>query len=168
MPNKDPEKERAYQRRWRKANADYLRKWRAENPDKVRVYDARHRDKHRDKRRAYARRWRTENPSKSNLASRRWEKAHPEQRRAQDARRRALKASAPQGNLAAAAAYEQILREGICELCGSKGPIEIDHIEPLSKGGAHDWMNMAGLCKSCNSSKGDKSLLHFLLDRRRK
>jgi 5-methylcytosine-specific restriction endonuclease McrA len=96
--------------------------------------------------------------------SREYARANADKRRNYESKRRALKANAPQGDPAEAAAYAEILREGICELCGAKGPIEIDHIDALSTGGEHGWENFAGLCKSCNSSKQDKSLLHHIID----
>lgn len=53
---------------------------------------------------------------------------------------------------------------GTCCMCGKKvnreGNIKdwptIDHIVPLSYGGAHEWENVQLLCLSCNSKKGLK------------
>ena len=119
--------------------------------------------KHRDKERAYQRQYCRDNRDAARERSRIWREKHPEMRAAAHARRRALKANAPQGDPQEAAAFAEILREGICELCGSHGPIEVDHIEALSTGGEHGSENFAGLCKSCNVSKHDKSLLTHLL-----
>jgi 5-methylcytosine-specific restriction endonuclease McrA len=170
MPNKDPEKEREYQRRYneehREARTAHKRAWAANNRDRERKRQQRWREANPEKVRDNNRRYYEENEDKARESSRRYHAGNPDKHAARMSRRRARKLNAPQGDPVEAAAYAQILREGICEVCGSKGPIEIDHIEPLSKGGAHDWTNMAGLCKSCNASKGDKSLLHFLLDRR--
>jgi 5-methylcytosine-specific restriction endonuclease McrA len=30
---------------------------------------------------------------------------------------------------------------------------EVDHIQPLSRGGGHEWENLQALCKSCHSKK---------------
>jgi 5-methylcytosine-specific restriction endonuclease McrA len=179
MPYKDPEKQRAWQRRYRENNREKLRgrgrRWAAENPEKVRRW----REMHPEKAREAARHWSATNREKKNASAQRWRDKNPEKDRARkrvhrennrnkysayEGRRRALKANAPQGNPTDAAAYYEILREGICEQCGSHGRIEIDHIEPLSKGGEHGWENFAGLCQSCNSSKGDKSMLMHMLD----
>lgn len=55
-----------------------------------------------------------------------------------------------------------------CQLCGVKTPKELvgdskaldaptlDHVIPLSKGGAHDYENVQCLCRSCNSIKSDR------------
>ena len=45
----------------------------------------------------------------------------------------------------------------MCLSCGSPDDITVDHVEPVSKGGAHDVSNMQILCRSCNSRKGTKS-----------
>lgn len=53
-----------------------------------------------------------------------------------------------------------------CNICGkeldinidpcSKDYPTIDHIKPISKGGAHKWDNVQLLCRSCNSRKYNK------------
>ncbi len=141
MPYNDPEKQRA-------ANREACRRYRAKNPEKTRQRQ---------------RRWRKANPEKARARVRRYRERNLGKDSDRSVRRRALKANAPQGDSAEAVAYAEILREGICELCGSHGPIEIDHIIPLSTGGEHGWENFAGLCQSCNSGKKDTSLLLHLL-----
>lgn len=43
-----------------------------------------------------------------------------------------------------------------CALCKKKKDLTIDHITPLSKNGSNVKENIQALCKSCNSSKGNK------------
>lgn len=45
-----------------------------------------------------------------------------------------------------------------CNICGKIESLHRDHIIPLSKGGAFTKGNVQGLCKSCNSKKGNKIL----------
>jgi len=48
-----------------------------------------------------------------------------------------------------------------CYLCGKKfgeSSLSIDHVVPVSKGGKTIWTNVVTCCKSCNHSKGDKTL----------
>lgn len=42
-----------------------------------------------------------------------------------------------------------------CVQCGATECLEIDHIQPLSKGGRHDEVNMQVLCRTCNAKKKD-------------
>lgn len=44
-----------------------------------------------------------------------------------------------------------------CVLCGSTDSPTLDHIWPWSKGGTHEPTNLRVLCRSCNSSKGDRT-----------
>lgn len=49
-----------------------------------------------------------------------------------------------------------------CAYCQTnEHPLTIDHLLPLSRGGAHTKSNIVPACKSCNSSKGGKTLLEF-------
>lgn len=48
-----------------------------------------------------------------------------------------------------------------CVRCGTHEDLTVDHIVPISKGGADDpddISNLQTLCKSCNSSKGNREL----------
>lgn len=57
--------------------------------------------------------------------------------------------------------YTLLLLNDPCSYCGRESSA-IDHIIPISEGGPNDWDNMTVACTSCNSSKGAKTLLHFL------
>ena len=66
--------------------------------------------------------------------------------------------------------FAALLQGDPCSYCG--GPVQkfdrdritgIDHIVPRSNGGDGTWLNLTHSCKFCNSSKGKKSLLEFLL-----
>ena len=48
-----------------------------------------------------------------------------------------------------------------CHYCGATAPdvlLQIDHIEPVSKGGDNDIMNLITACATCNAGKSDKTL----------
>lgn len=61
-----------------------------------------------------------------------------------------------------------------CKLCGVKTPKarrgtlaanapEMDHIVPISKGGAHAYLNVQCACRACNQAKSDRTLGQLLL-----
>lgn len=48
-----------------------------------------------------------------------------------------------------------------CQYCGKKAPdvvLVIDHINPVSKGGVSDIINLITSCEGCNSGKSDRPL----------
>lgn len=45
-----------------------------------------------------------------------------------------------------------------CNKCGARTPLTLDHIVPLSKGGARRLWNIQLLCTVCNQKKADKLL----------
>lgn len=55
-------------------------------------------------------------------------------------------------------------RDGaICSYCLTfDGPFEVDHIDPVNRGGADEIDNLCVSCRPCNRRKSDKTLLGFL------
>lgn len=48
-----------------------------------------------------------------------------------------------------------------CQYCGATAPdvlLEVDHINPVSKGGTNNIMNLVTACRNCNRGKTDKEL----------
>jgi len=43
-----------------------------------------------------------------------------------------------------------------CQYCGSPNSLTIDHVIPVSKGGASSFENCVAACKKCNGKKGNK------------
>jgi len=92
--------------------------------------------------------------------------AHKIERAAQRAKRRALKYGALAGATISqhseiAEIYHRAKKDSKvrCYLCGKlipKGHRQVDHITPLSKGGAHRPSNLAVACDTCNLSKNAK------------
>jgi 5-methylcytosine-specific restriction endonuclease McrA len=48
--------------------------------------------------------------------------------------------------------------EHACVVCRSTEALQVDHIRPLSQGGANQWSNLWTLCKLCHSSKTGRRL----------
>ena len=51
---------------------------------------------------------------------------------------------------------------GRCAYCAKVAKLTMDHMDPLSKGGAHDLTNVVPACRECNSGKCDRTILHWL------
>jgi hypothetical protein len=50
-----------------------------------------------------------------------------------------------------------------CAYCGAKDvPLEIEHIQPRSKGGSHRVSNLTLACNPCNQAKGNQDVKDFL------
>lgn len=50
--------------------------------------------------------------------------------------------------------------DNMCAYCGkTSGRLEMDHVIPLSKGGAHTATNIIPSCRTCNARKGSRLLL---------
>lgn len=43
-----------------------------------------------------------------------------------------------------------------CQYCGARAD-SIDHVVPRSRGGVHDWENLAAACRPCNIRKRDRT-----------
>lgn len=46
---------------------------------------------------------------------------------------------------------------GRCQYCGKAGDT-IDHVQPRSKGGRHEWANVVIACRHCNGRKANMTL----------
>jgi 5-methylcytosine-specific restriction endonuclease McrA len=118
-------------------------------------------------------------PESQRAASRRrrqrvghWRKQYPERAAAYDARRRALVAQARTDEVFAP--VDVHTRDGwACQLCYQ--PIDqsiawpdpmspsVDHVVPLSRGGAHALHNVQSAHLGCNSSKGDRLMVDMVI-----
>jgi 5-methylcytosine-specific restriction endonuclease McrA len=121
--------------------------------DRCRETYARRPEQYARKRRA----WYVANRHVAIAASLRWAQANPQRAalisRLKKQRRRAA------GVLTAAEWHQILARYGHrCLACGSGGPLTIDHIVPVSKGGANTAANVQPLCGSCNSAKSTKTI----------
>lgn len=109
--------------------------------------------------------WAIENRETSNRRKRLWAQDNPNVTQAKDAARRQREKGAKR-YLVLAKEIKR-LRQGPCFYCGSKkAMITIDHVIPLARGGSHSIGNLVGACKSCNSSKGAKTITEWKKVRR--
>jgi 5-methylcytosine-specific restriction endonuclease McrA len=142
-----------------KKRTEYYKKWsnKPENKEKIRLKVLLWGRKNTDKQREYRRK-----------QASKWYHSHKEQRRvynyARDKRHRdAGKLSVETLQLV----YENNIKQYLtltCVYCLKPikfGDDSLEHIVPLIKGGANNIENLAVACRSCNSSKGSKTLLEF-------
>ena len=45
----------------------------------------------------------------------------------------------------------------MCQYCGSKKNLTIDHVIPRSRGGGNTWTNLVTCCSPCNLKKGNRT-----------
>lgn len=93
-----------------------------------------------------------------------WQASHPHSVAEKQRRRKALL----KGNRAVTISKAEWLeiREtfgGVCAYCNQPATLTVDHVEPVARGGAHAPDNIVPACQPCNSSKGSKPLLVWLL-----
>lgn len=101
--------------------------------------------------------------NKARLApgKRAWARANPERIKVYIERRRALKLAHGTGVTFDQWQAIKALYEYRCLACGRKPPeiaLEMDHVAPLSRGGAHDVSNVQPLCRSCNARKAQQTI----------
>lgn len=53
----------------------------------------------------------------------------------------------------------------VCNYCGANDNLALDHIFPKKYGGLDDAENLVYACRSCNSSKGKKDLMEWMIFR---
>lgn len=134
------------------------RKWAEENPERARELIKRGQAK---KRQRYAESAAVRGANRRTCAE--WLRTHRVEHRVRVAKRKALRRGAGGLGISSADAATVLFScLGLCAYCTRQLPLEIDHIEALSRGGAHDVENAAPACKTCNSSKGNKGLLVWL------
>lgn len=137
-------------KQYRRRNADH-------NSEVARQYVERNREKIREQQRQY----RLRNIEHTREVQRAWRKANPNLCRLIDQRKRASRESE---------ACEITLRDWnrvlhryrqSCAYCGKRGPLHVDHVFPLSRGGRHSIGNVLPACPFCNLSKSNKFLIEW-------
>jgi 5-methylcytosine-specific restriction endonuclease McrA len=126
--------------------------------DKCRVGQKRWRDQNPEKQALANRSWRERNPVAVKSARDSWRQRNPDYWKPRYAemgrRRRALLKGASISSFAPSALEARLSMYPRCWICKIAEPTHVDHVEPLSKGGAHILANLRPACESCNKHKG--------------
>ena len=156
----DSEKRRAYMKAFRAAYREqthaYNVAYRAANRGKARAYSAAYRAAHPGLGRAYS----AAHPEQQ----RAWREAHPEQLREYNHRYRARLRGQYVAVVDIGAIYER--DQGRCHICGkavARAAASMDHLVPISKGGAHASFNVRLAHRRCNSQRHNNGPAQLLL-----
>lgn len=97
-----------------------------------------------------------------------YDKANPERRKATNQRRRARKLAAPTFEVTGRDWKRAMARTGgCCFYCGERKRLTVDHVLPLSQGGAHSVGNIVPACMSCNCSKRERTVMEWRMRSKR-
>lgn len=108
--------------------------------------------------------WLANNPDKRKEQTQRAYANNSESFKARARKRRMILKSASGEGITAQQARD-VLSDRICVYCGKIATKpEIDHIVPVSMGGADSVENVALACRHCNRVKKNRSLLYFLYE----
>lgn len=148
-------KQHEFQAAWAKRNPDYAAKWNAAHPDYQAAYRAANREAIRTRKRA----WRQVHREQLRAENAAYSASHPEERAERRARYKATLRAATVGDRGALRRIYALRKHGRglkCHLCGAPippGTGHVDHIYPLSRGGAHAAWNLALAHAHCNQKK---------------
>jgi 5-methylcytosine-specific restriction endonuclease McrA len=135
-------------------------KWHVENRESKAAYDARYRAENEQRISERKAKWRAENLEYRATYEAEWRKKNPDKVAANGSRRRARNANAecePYSRSEIFARYG-----GACAYCDAPAQ-HLDHVHPISKGGADAPHNLVPACAPCNLSKGAKTLAEWSL-----
>lgn len=143
-------------------------KWQKENKEKVnavvRKNYAKNLEYSRTKRRERVKRWYKNNAESQRKRTREYAIAHPESKRISEQKRRIRKLN--NGEYLILPKEINKFLSSNCNNCGTSELITLDHIIPISRGGSHSVGNLQSLCRSCNSSKNNKTITEWKLMKR--
>jgi 5-methylcytosine-specific restriction endonuclease McrA len=119
------------------------KEWAKSNPQKVKESSAKCYKKHK---REYQKK------------NRDYSRSHPEVSKAAKAKRRTRIAKG--GGSFSAKQWLNLCNSynNKCSRCNKRKRLEADHVIPVTKGGSSDISNIQPLCRSCNASKGTKTI----------
>ncbi len=154
----------------KKLSTQRSREWKKAHPVETSAAIRRYTEKHLERIREKGRQYVARNPERIARNSREWRQANPDKHMLKEQRRRARIREAPGDGVTGEQWRE--LRDsylGMCAYCYRRGvPLTMDHIDPLSRGGAHDVSNIAPACQSCNASKHKSTLIVWFAKQKRR
>lgn len=174
----DPTRYSETRKAWNAANSDKILEYRKKYRDSGKQHKANkaYKERNREHLNACARVRNANNPEPARAATKAWRLANLEHVKRYSAQYRednrlyfASKQSQRRATikgLRGSATAEQVKERfdfhgNKCIYCGCCGPMEIEHMIPISRGGTNWPANLAPACRSCNSSKRSKTFFEF-------
>lgn len=142
------------------ANKDRIleqsRRWHRENADRKRILSKRWGAANAEHKRQYDLQWKSDNAEHIKARNARWQRDNPVKVRLSAARDRARKAGVAIVDFSEAQLADKFSYwGGRCWACPEEAT-EMDHVKPISKGGAHMLSNIRPICRPCNKSKSGR------------
>jgi len=148
----DPEKAREAERAYCRAN-----------PEKRAALKAKYYWQNPEAMRAQSRAKYHANPEYSRAYAKAWRAANPEHAKHLHRQHKARRRGAPGRHTKKDVAEIYALQKGKCACCRVKlgDTFDVDHIQPIAKGGSNARSNLQILCRPCNQRKSAKDPLDF-------
>ncbi len=149
----------------KKNASDYYYANREERKEKTLIGNRKSYHKHKAKLAVSKKQYRVDNKERIIAYNDNYRKQHMELYRNTVRKRRALRKGATVEYISVAEIDALLLDYNYCcAYCGASDvKLEIDHVYPISKGGAHALSNLVPACIHCNRSKHDKLPIDWLL-----
>lgn len=145
-----------YGQQYRAKNGQSLAQYRDNNRAKSLEQNKQWYAANRDYKLAYGEQYRRENVEDTRRRTNEWRQKNPEKARSHVAIRRArMRDSKVVDFTTSQLAQRKNYYGNLCYLCGDNAT-QVDHVKPLSKGGAHMLCNLRPICLMCNKIKKDK------------
>lgn len=137
--------------------------------EKSKIRGKAYREANPEKWKEKSKKWYEKNKDRVSERSRKWAILNREKRVANEQRRRFAKVKNGQNDLTSVQIEILKSQTPFCNYCYDfDAELTVDHVIPISKGGQNTLSNVVIACRSCNSSKSNKNLITFLMQRSEK
>lgn len=144
---------------WREANREYAATWYQDNKERLRPIRKAYNEATKVERAARARIYHEANADRIRTYQREWLQSRPTYG-AERAHKRRARLAANNVFLVTDKDMAQLYASP-CFYCGSRDIIEADHVIPIHRGGTHSIGNLVPACRTCNRSKGSKTITEW-------